>query len=324
MNPPRPIADQLRGCLLVVSLGIATVAGVVTLTGFAARADWRLELTCHFRVQYFWLLTLAAIGFWICRYRRLAAVPALLAAVNLALIAPLYWGPARVLPADPQLLTRAISLNVRYLNHDYQAVIDLVDRERPDILVLLEVTPKWIEALSVFDSEYPNSRALPRYDASGLAVYSRLPIEHFEVRGRAEIGLPTMVARVALPQGLLTLFATHPASPGSAAHAAMRNRQLAAVAEWAHECETAAMVLGDLNCTSWSPYFTDLLATSRLLDSRRGFGVEPTWPGLWLPLRIPIDHCLVSPEIAVVARRVGGPVGSDHRPIIVDFWLPRP
>ena len=49
---------------------------------------------------------------------------------------------------------------------------------------------------------------------------------------------------------------------------------------------------------------------------------EPTWPTYNPLLWIPIDHCLVSPEIIVTDRQIGPDVGSDHYPIVVDLQLP--
>jgi len=37
---------------------------------------------------------------------------------------------------------------------------------------------------------------------------------------------------------------------------------------------------------------------------------------------LPVDHCLVSPSVALVSRTVGPDVGSDHRPLLVEFSLP--
>jgi endonuclease/exonuclease/phosphatase (EEP) superfamily protein YafD len=120
----------------------------------------------------------------------------------------------------------------------------------------------------------------------------------------------------------LTIVATHPASPKKAWEFADRKRQLAEVGKLARNTAGPVVVVGDLNTTSWSPYFQDLLATSGLLDSRRGFGVEASWPRASLALmRIPIDHCLVSPEVSVLDRWIGEDVGSDHRPIVVEFAL---
>jgi endonuclease/exonuclease/phosphatase (EEP) superfamily protein YafD len=39
-------------------------------------------------------------------------------------------------------------------------------------------------------------------------------------------------------------------------------------------------------------------------------------------LSIPIDHCLISPDIKVVNIRTGPNVGSDHRPLITDLIIP--
>jgi endonuclease/exonuclease/phosphatase (EEP) superfamily protein YafD len=41
-------------------------------------------------------------------------------------------------------------------------------------------------------------------------------------------------------------------------------------------------------------------------------------------LGIPIDHCFVSPEIAVVADRGLPGFGSDHYPRLVELALPAP
>jgi endonuclease/exonuclease/phosphatase (EEP) superfamily protein YafD len=98
-----------------------------------------------------------------------------------------------------------------------------------------------------------------------------------------------------------------------------RNLQLSMVADWAAERAGPVVLVGDLNTTSWSPFFSDLLSASGLRDSRLGYGVEATWPWFPLPLRIPIDHCLVSSHFDVKARRVGRNVSSDHRPIVVEL-----
>jgi endonuclease/exonuclease/phosphatase (EEP) superfamily protein YafD len=58
-----------------------------------------------------------------------------------------------------------------------------------------------------------------------------------------------------------------------------------------------------------------------LRDSALGFGLHPTWLSRWLPLGIPIDQILHSDAIAVLDRRVGPDVGSDHFPVTADIAL---
>ena len=70
---------------------------------------------------------------------------------------------------------------------------------------------------------------------------------------------------------------------------------------------------------------THLMRQTGLDNARKGFGLLPTWPAFmpWPFLRIPIDHCLVSPDIRVIRMRTGRTIGSDHLPIIVDMAIPR-
>ena len=83
------------------------------------------------------------------------------------------------------------------------------------------------------------------------------------------------------------------------------------------------IVSGDLNLTCYSSGFGDFARAGGLHDTMRGQGLQPTWPTQW-PwfMRIPIDHCLVSPELGVRSRRLGGDIASDHMPVLVDLVVP--
>ena len=243
---------------------------------------------------------------------------AALAVVNLALIVPLYFGPA---VSATGAVSRAMSINVNWRNEDYGRTLELIRSERPDFVLLIEVTTGWADALRALASEYPYSHVDPRDDSGGIALFSRIPIKNLRVKDAAGKKFQPIIAELDLATGPLTLIGTHPVSPSSAMSFELRNRQLSDLARLAHEQQGAVMLLGDLNTTSWSPYFQDLLAESGLSDTRRGFGVLGSWPALWMPLRIPIDHCLISQPVAVANRRTGPNVGSDHRAVIVDFAL---
>ena len=139
--------------------------------------------------------------------------------------------------------------------------------------------------------------------------------------GQAEI--PTILADFKI-DGCQFLFAgTHPVPPGSRFLTDLRNDQLLKLALLVANRNAAAILVGDLNTTDHSPCFRQLLTRARLRDTRQGFGVQPSW-GPFQLLEIPIDHCLVSPHIAVRRRRVGPHLGSDHRPVAIDLQLPAP
>ena len=104
----------------------------------------------------------------------------------------------------------------------------------------------------------------------------------------------------------------------------MRNDHLDSLANTSRLIQGPVMLIGDLNLSTWSPYFDDLIKTSGLKDSRKGFGIQATWPVKFPLLRIPIDHCLVSPSVSISNWARGPDIGSDHFPIIIDFTIDRP
>jgi endonuclease/exonuclease/phosphatase (EEP) superfamily protein YafD len=316
-NPPAPPLKRRAGLLLI---GIVLAFGSATLLGFAGRQGWLLELCTHFRVQYFWALALAALALGLLGRSRWSVTAATLALVNLAAIVPLYFGPAEEIALDHQL--RCISLNVNFQNEDYGRTIELIRAEEPDWVLLIEVTPEWCRAMRAIENEYPYVHANPTEDSGGIALYSRIPFKDVNLQDLYELRVHALLVEFNLPGGPLTFIGAHPASPSSSTYFAMRNRQLGLLAELVQRQKRPLMLMGDLNTTGWSPFFRDLLANSGLKDTRRGFGVEGSWPGVPLPLRIPIDHCLVTEGVVIVARRIGESIGSDHRPVIVDFALP--
>ena len=158
-----------------------------------------------------------------------------------------------------------------------------------------------------------------RSDNFGIALYSRRPITSHRVEHLDDSNVPTIVATIDLDGRSLNVVGTHPLPPMGRRRSELRDRHLQAIGNLIKRLPPPVMVLGDLNTTSWSPHFRDLLEKCDLRDSRCGFGVQPTWPVEQWVLRIPIDHALVSEDLAVTQRYVGPDIGSDHFPIVVEF-----
>ena len=77
--------------------------------------------------------------------------------------------------------------------------------------------------------------------------------------------------------------------------------------------------MGDMNCTDHSSHFSDFLRATGLHDSRVGFGRQASWPTMFPYYRIAIDHLFLDDDLAVVNRRLGPMVGSDHFPILIEL-----
>jgi len=294
------------------------VAGIATLLGFFGLLNWRLELCSHFRVQYFLGLGVVALLLLIPRKRRNAAIFGVLAFVNLSVILPLYFGKVSA-PASAGQPVRAILMNVNTANKNSAGVADVIRRYSPDVVVLEEVNRRWLSELVPALTGYGYSKQAPREDNFGIALFSKFPLSQCTVEYIGDAEVPSIVAEIETSQGKCTMLATHPLPPAGSEYARLRNGQLAQLPGWVHRATSPLVLLGDLNVSPWSPYFKRLIRDSGLRDSSQGRGVHPSWPTFSPMLLIPIDHCLYSRGIAIVDRRTGPYVGSDHLPLIVDF-----
>lgn len=313
---------QLKG-LLQAAGAVITVGGVLpglaTVAGFFGHLSWFLDLFSHFRVQYLISLSLIGLLLLIAKYFRAAAAYLGLAAVNLLVVQPLYFGGPTT-PADEALVLRAMLINVNTGSGQPARVRTVVSAFDPDILVLEEISSRWLPMLEDLADTYPYSSKRPREDNFGIGFLSKLPILESEITYLSEALLPTILATVATGSAELHVIATHPLPPVGRDYSRWRNDQLAQLPALVPSA-TPTLLIGDLNTTPWSSHFQQLLKSSGLLDSARGFGFQPSWPDSGFIFQIPIDHCLHSEDIVIVNRQIGPDVASDHFPLIVDFAI---
>ncbi|MCF7818130.1 MAG: endonuclease/exonuclease/phosphatase family protein [Kiritimatiellales bacterium] len=308
--------NDLSGITDVLGIGLA----IATLLGFFGRLFWVFDLFAHFRVQYMQLcLILIGIALWQRRNKQAVAL-ILLACLNYAFVLPLYFGkpaPATVKPI------RAMLMNLNAGNVNTAQVLEAIRNADPDILLLEEVTPKWAHELAVLETNFPYRVAEPQEGCFGIMLLGKVPLEHGRVVEIGDAGVPSITADAYLPQGTISIIATHPLPPIGSAYADHRNKQLAALPDIVQSQKNPVLLMGDLNTSPWSSYFAQLLRDSGLKNSMKGFGFQPSWPANMPLLRIPLDHALHSPEIKIRNRMVGGNIGSDHFPVIVDFSVAR-
>ena len=313
------LGGRVRPSGLLVTAGVVLVT--LSLIGFLDRLYWAAELATHFRVQYALGLLFIGLALMLARRRRPAAVFTVISMILLATIAPLYFPHPPDVPQDAPRF-RVYMQNVLSSNETKEEVLQAIRAANPDVIVLMEVNDDWMRVLKpLMDEVYTFSVTEPRADNFGIALLSRLPLERSETLFLGEAGIPSIRARARLGERTLTILASHPVPPIGAQRAALRDGQLADIAETAATISGPLVVLGDLNCTNFSSRFRDLLTVGGLQDSARGRGFQPTWPAPWLPVMLPLDHCLLRGGVAVRRRRTRAACGSDHFALVVDLVL---
>jgi endonuclease/exonuclease/phosphatase (EEP) superfamily protein YafD len=293
------------------------LACVGTMTGFFGGLWWPLELTSHFRVQCFLFLAVGAVIYLIGKKYRATIVAGIFAIPNLVVIMPIYFGSWPAVSEDAPRF-RAVLMNVSIDNDQYDRVGRFIRSVEPTFVIIEEVNAAWLEKLPELLSDFPHSISRPRPDEFGMALFSKVPFEHAEIIRVGRLDFPGMKASMVIGGRALTVIGIHPPPPIQQEYVEERRRQMQDLAGIVRSLKGPVMVLGDLNTTSWSPIFRELLTNTGLRDSRQGFGIQASWPTHLPHLLIPVDHCLVSRSLAVRNRQIGPRIGSDHFPIIVD------
>ncbi len=317
--PHRPRSSKAAtACAWIAPLGL------LLLSAARAIADsYPFELLCHFQLQYFIASIVVLLWLAVLRRPRAALLASAAMVVSGSALLPLWFAPPNngAHPPDkPTKKLRVLHANVLASNEQPEKLLALVAREKPDLLALYEVNARWIKALTGLANDYPYRKESPREDEFGILVLSRTPLHEATVRRFGRLRMPSVTFKLQVRDVTVQFLAAHTMPPMSAAAQSARDEQMTQMAAFAKVHSGPLIIVGDLNTTMWSPAHHRLCDTLGLTNTRRGFGILPSWPAR-LPsvMRIPIDHCLVGDGITVLNCRLGPDVGSDHLPLIIDL-----
>lgn len=296
----------MKRLITILLIGLAFASAV----GLLAPNFWGFDLFNHFRVQYV-LCSIVLLAATTMLYRKMVAVALLVLLLNLG------WMGLRLAEtsgidrlADGQKADIAVlASNVLSANTHYAAVREMVARENPDIVVLTEPTPEWMEQMVPLERSYPYVLKHQQSGNFGMAIYAKRPFTS-AVHEMGRWGIPLAV----LDFGDFLLVAAHPIPPIPKENQIENKEYLAKIAELTKASTKPMILAGDLNATLWSH------STAALIDA--GFkrvnpsGMAYTWPTTFPLMAIQIDHFfatgVTSAEFQVLEN-----VGSDHYPILM-------
>ncbi|QDT88452.1 endonuclease/exonuclease/phosphatase family protein [Gimesia algae] len=220
---------------------------------------------------------------------------------------------------DSEKRLRILTANVLQKNTNAAAVLELIDREQPDIVVLCEVNQRWISDLSPLERTYSYHLTHPLDNTYGIAFYSNLRVKTAEVRGLVKEEIPSIDATILLRSGKeVRLFAVHPNPPRPGEDTTKRDAELVLVGREVSK-NRSAIVLGDLNDVGWSRTTNLFQEVSGLLDPRKGRGLFATYDATSWIWRYPLDYLFVSDDFRLTEIRTLPYIGSDHFPLLVEL-----
>jgi endonuclease/exonuclease/phosphatase (EEP) superfamily protein YafD len=318
----------------VIAIVALSILGLLSLISYSI---WfhPIELLSHFRVQYLVLAVIITGILFILSQKRVLKNKLLifiaLAIVSLNTIEVLPWFLPHSQQVDsktkPQIRIESFNVNVR--NQEYQAAIDLVRNDKPDVALFIEINDEWSKKLKIgLKDVFPYSFRSP---GGGLITFSQIPIQDAGGINLDGVGY-NLIANLEVDGKLVHFIGTHPPAPVRPEKSQQRNLQLLALEKYIQQQQKPIIIVGDFNLTPWSPYYRKFIKNTGLHNTRLGFGTLPSWPNpttyikniprLLMPLiNIPIDHCFVSKEFGVVDTHISGSANSDHAAIIADLVL---
>lgn len=279
------------------------------------------DIPSHFPVYILIAAPLLAASVFTLRLPAFLILPAMIAA-GASFVQVYPFLPLRAPLATTTASFKLLQINVYTDNHETAPLAALIEAENPDIVVIAELNRAFVLMSENLKNVYPH-----RYYHGKTAVLSRLPLETISLdEEEAPLSTPQFF-RASLSGHSFTLSTFHAAAPPlGLVRRDLEFAEYAALVKRLRQTERIKYPLvfaGDINVTPYAPAMKNLSAEMQVKNAREGIGLLHSWP-VWLPapLRIPIDHVLVSKGISVLEYRLGPAVGSDHLPTIAVLGLP--
>ena len=286
---------------------------------YIALADfwWGFELFTHYSLHFLvasFLFALIAVKL---KMWKTALLFTLIFSIHSAQIAPYYQNAAQPAANGPEI--KIFSSNFLVSNDDFETIQKVIADEQPDFVQILEASYAWNKEKAMFEKDYPYITISEKTGSFGIVAASKYPaeFEHFSLNGYE--ALSTILT---VNDSRVRVISVHPFPPSRKDLAMLRNQQYIELISKINSSTAHTVLVGDFNSAPWSPWFIKLIDSTTLRDAALGFGIINTWNADIPLLKIPIDHVLISPDIAVLNFKRASALGADHYPIVATLRLP--
>ena len=314
LEAARPLAKWALGGLCVLLLVLALVSIVPSDQWFIRALDMVRE-----PMLYLALILLAASAL-IAKWRwQLIAGFAVVTAIHIVRI----WPYFAIAPAQTELSEATsdecftvLALNVKMKNQEFTKVARLIDRTKPDMLLLMEPDAKWADQLAAQLGRYSYRLSRPQSNAYGMIFASNLPVRSARMVSNTEANTPTLYATIEARAGATFEFiGLHPRPPIPGQDTRKRDANIARAGTNTPDGLADALVMGDFNDVPWSRTTATFREKGKWLDPRIGRGTFPTFPASYAFVGWPLDQLMTKNQMDVASFERMENVGSDHLPM---------
>lgn len=317
--------SKARSRLSFILLLAAVAMSVPLVLGFLGAVHPALDSFAHFRIHLAVVMALLALPLVFTDMRREGAMLLLLAIMALGTT----LGISGDFKSKPEDSTQSgprysiIQINLREDNPDPKRILQMIAREKPDIIAYEEASDEWSKWLDILEASYPyrlDCREDPRI--KGVGILSRRP---FSEDGKS----------ICIGNGILAIAPINLGGSNVNVAALRLSRpwphwqafQLGFIEQELRRLDAPTIIAGDFNASPWSHAVRRVEDASKTAHIKGSGG---TWlpsflPVSWAPyIGLPIDQFLASPDIIAPKVSTRQDASSDHLPVRLDFSVPPP
>ncbi len=220
---------------------------------------------------------------------------------------------------DGMSCMRVLSLNVLQSNDQYEKVAALIEREDPDVLLLMETNGAWMTALETQLARYSYRLSQPLDNKYGMAFATRLRVERAEMISNTSSNTPTLYATLKMEDGArFEVIGLHPRPPLPGESTKSRDENIARAGARTPDSLDNVLAIGDFNDVPWSRTTQQFIEDGGYRDPRAGRGSFSTFPADYAFIGWPLDQLFVKNGVKVESFELLEDVGSDHLPLAAD------
>lgn len=184
----------------------------------------------------------------------------------------------------------------------------------PTVVVVLEASPDWAEALKPLAKNLPYALHQLREDNFGMYISSNIKLDALKFEPYTIEEVPAVLGELHFAGKSFAFAAVHPVPPIMNQWYHDREEYLKGVKDWLVSTKKPGIVCGDFNTTAWTKSYDNFRAPpSPLKDTFWGPLRPLTW-GVW-GLNTSIDFIFYAPEFELLYANTGPKMGSDHAPV---------
>lgn len=224
--------------------------------------------------------------------------------------------PAGVTPVS------MMSVNVLMENTRYDDLVQIIDREDPDVLLLMETDQVWHDALGDVLGRYTTVKTHIADDHYGLIFATRLDPVTVEFLWPIDDDTPALKAVLRAPNGAeFNFIGLHPRPPVPGNSTAVRDEQIKEAALMTSSSDRPTVCMGDFNDVAWSWTTDRFKRYGSFVEPRVGRGMYASFHAKYPLMRLPIDQIFLTENVNLVSFDRLENFGSDHFPMVATVFF---